>query len=249
MVNREIFRHRKMFLAFRLDCSIQDIGSPTRAGVDHASVIIRLYREANVEKLANGAWFLSGWQMIGKIWNKNTEKQVEPGRHHLFEKTVLPYLRSGYNLARSLTANDQDAEDVLQEASLRAWRFFDSFAIGRDARAWFLAIVRNTCRTLHRKNQLPGPVMGLDDSEVVGNWPDPEAALLIKMASQTVTKALEDLPFEYREVLVLRELEELSYKDIAKIIEAPIGTVMSRLSRARRELYTRLCPHPGDMKR
>ncbi len=188
--------------------------------------------------------------MIGKLWNKNTEEQVEQDKHYLFEKTVLPCLRSGYNLARSLTGNEQDAEDALQEASLRAWRFFDGFAIGRDARAWFLAIVRNTCHTLHRKNQFPGPLMPLeDDSEAVGNWPDPEAALLTKMTSEMVTKALEDLPFEYREVLVLRELEELSYKDIAKIIEAPLGTVMSRLSRARRELYTRLCPKSGEVKR
>jgi RNA polymerase sigma-70 factor (ECF subfamily) len=197
---------------------------------------------------------LRNWQtetMFGSsIWNKKTERQVEQGKHDLFEKTVFPYLRSGYNLARSLTRNEQDAEDVLQEASLRAWRFFDTFIAGRDARAWFLTIVRNTCHTLHSKNQFPGPVMPLEnDSEVAGNWPDPEAALLTKLNSQIVSRALEDLPLEYREVLVLRELEELSYKDIAKIIEAPIGTVMSRLSRARRELYTRLCPVSGEGKR
>ena len=160
--------------------------------------------------------------MLGKIWNKNTKKQVEQDKHYLFESTILPYLRSGYNLARSLTGNEQDAEDVLQEASLRAWQFFDSFVVGRDPRAWFLTIVRNTCHTSHRKNQFPGPVMPLeDDSEVAGNWPDPEAVLLTKMTSEIVMKALEGLPVEYREVLILREFEEISYKDIAKIIEAP----------------------------
>ena len=188
-------------------------------------------------------------KMIGKLWNKKAEKQVEQDKHYLFEQTVLPYLRSGYNLARSLTHNEQDAEDVIQEASLRAWRFFDSFVMGRDPRSWFLKIVRNTCHTMHRRNHFPEPIVPLEDeSLVVGDWPDPEAMLLTKLNSQIVASALEDLPFEYREVLVLRELEELSYKDIAKIIDAPIGTVMSRLSRARRELYSRLRPAPGKGK-
>jgi len=187
--------------------------------------------------------------MFGNFWNKKTEKQVEQDKHHLFEQTVLPYLRSGYNLARSLTRNEQDAEDVVQEASLRAWRFFDSFVIGRDARSWFLTIVRNTCHTMHRKNQFPAPVMPLEDeSLVIGDWPDPEEMLLTKLNSQVVSRAIDDLPFEYREVLVLRELEELSYKDIARIIEAPIGTVMSRLSRARRELYSKFRPAPDSAK-
>ena len=202
-------------------------------------------RVVNVEKLLKGDPPQPAQKMIGNFWNKKTEKRVGQDKHHLFEQTVLPYFRSGYNLARSLTGNEQDAEDVIQEASLRAWRFFDSFVVGRDARSWFLTIVRNTCHTMHRKNQFPVPTTRLEDeSLVVGDWPDPEAMLLTKLNVQNLASAIEELPTEYREVLVLRELEELSYKDIAKIIEAPIGTVMSRLSRARRELYFRLRPAP-----
>jgi RNA polymerase sigma-70 factor, ECF subfamily len=180
--------------------------------------------------------------MVERIWNKRTAKTVEQDRHNLFESTVLPYLNSGYNLARWLTRSEQDAEDAVQEASLRAWRSFDTFLAGRDARAWFLTIVRNTCRTLHRKNRPSETDIPLeDDSEVVGTWPDPEEVLIKKAKLQLVHEALAQLPFEYREVVILRELEELSYKEIAKIIDIPMGTVMSRLSRARRELYARLC--------
>jgi RNA polymerase sigma-70 factor, ECF subfamily len=188
--------------------------------------------------------------MIGNVWNKKSAKQVEQDKHELFEKTVLPYLNSGYNLARFLTRSDHDAEDVVQEASLRAWRSFDTFLPDRDTRAWFMAIVRNTFRTLHRKNQPPEATMPLEDeSQALSNWPDPEALLLTKAGSQSVLQAVEELPLEYREVIVLRELEELSYKEIAKIIEIPLGTVMSRLSRARRELYGKLCQAPGEVRR
>jgi RNA polymerase sigma factor (sigma-70 family) len=180
--------------------------------------------------------------MSEEDWNNAARKGVQKGRRDLFESTVLPYLNSGYNLARLLTRNEQDAEDIVQDAVLRAFRSFDSFVPGRDARAWLLAIVRNCCRTWVKRNRLHGATLPLEDDSpaVVGTWSDPEAELIKNANSELVHKALEELPLEYREILILRELEDLSYKEIAEIIEKPLGTVMSRLSRARRELYARL---------
>jgi RNA polymerase sigma-70 factor (ECF subfamily) len=162
----------------------------------------------------------------------------------------LPYLSSAYNLARWLTRNEHDAEDIVQEAILRALRSFDTFIPGRDARVWLLTIVRNSCRTWLKRNRSRELHLETNDTydAIAGTWPDPEAALIKNANSQRVREALEDLPAEYREMLVLRELEELSYKEIAQIAEVPLGTVMSRLSRARRELYTRLAAPAGDMK-
>jgi RNA polymerase sigma-70 factor (ECF subfamily) len=91
--------------------------------------------------------------MPEQIWNKQLEKQVQKGKHELFERTVLSYLNSAYNLARWLTRNEHDAEDIVQEAFLRALRSFDTFTAGRDARAWLLTIIRNSCRTWHRQNR------------------------------------------------------------------------------------------------
>lgn len=187
--------------------------------------------------------------MAKEIWNKRTKKEVRKGRDEMFERTVLPHLNSAYNLARWLTRNEHDAEDVIQEASLRAWRSFETFLPGRDGRAWFLTIVRNTCCTWLRQNRSSDTAMPLkDDLEATGTWPDPEALVIKNMNSQLIRQALEELPLQYREVLILRELEELSYKDIAKIVEIPLGTVMSRLSRARKELYIQLSGATGEIK-
>jgi RNA polymerase sigma-70 factor (ECF subfamily) len=188
--------------------------------------------------------------MPQEIWNKRTGKQVENSRRDLFEKTVLPYLNSAYNLARWLTRNEHDAQDLVQEAFLRALRSFDTFIAGRDARAWLLAIVRNSCRTWQRQNRSHEPTVPLDDEShaAVTLWSDPEAVLIKNADAQRIRLALEELPFEYREVMVLRELEELSYKEIAQIIEIPLGTVMSRLSRARKELYVQLAKTTGEVK-
>ncbi len=137
----------------------------------------------------------------------------------------------------------------MQEALLRALRSFDTFIPGRDARAWLLTIVRNSCRTWQRQNRSHETMHLEDDSQAVGTWLDPEAVLIKNANSQLVRGAMEELPFEYREILVLRELEELSYKEIAQITGIPVGTVMSRLSRARRELYMQLSQASGAIGR
>lgn len=166
----------------------------------------------------------------------------------MFERTVLPHINSAYNLARWLTRNEQDAEDNVQEALLRAFQSFETFIVGRDARAWVLAIVRNCCRTWLKKSRGSEISMALEDNFPAVTWSDPEMELIKSANSQMLRNALEELPVEYREILILRELEEFSYKEIAQIVEIPLGTVMSRLSRARRELQARLSIATGETR-
>ena len=161
-----------------------------------------------------------------------------------FETAVLPHLDAAFNLARWLTRNDADAEDVVQEAYLRAFRFFGGFH-GEDGRAWLLEIVRNTSYTWMQRNRSPELNMPLDDEprEVEGDDLNPEELLLQKADAQTLRQAVEELPLEFREVLVLRELDEMSYKQIAAVADIPLGTVMSRLARARKRLQHILVGH------
>jgi len=165
-----------------------------------------------------------------------------------FEETVLPHLDAAYNLARWLTRNEHDAQDVVQEAYLRAFRFFGGFR-GSDARGWLLTIVRNTCYTWFRQNRSPEFAADFDEAvrEKESGEPDPETRQVLKAQTQLVNDAIEKLPIEFREVMVLRELEELSYKEIAAVVGVPIGTVMSRLARARKRLHESLRElAPGD---
>jgi RNA polymerase sigma factor (sigma-70 family) len=150
-----------------------------------------------------------------------------------FEGIVMPHLNAAYNLARWLLRDETDAEDVVQEAYLRALRFFESFH-GEDGRAWLLAIVRNTCRT-HRK-RAAGPAAEFDEEKHSDEGIGVEERLVRQTDIDAVRWCIEGLPAEYREVVVLRELEEFSYKEIAAAITAPLGTVMSRLARARARL-------------
>jgi RNA polymerase sigma-70 factor (ECF subfamily) len=151
-----------------------------------------------------------------------------------FERQVLPHMDAAYNLARWLTRNDHDAKDVLQEAMLRAYRFVGG--LRGEARPWLLAIVRNACFTWLQSNR-PGDVAGGEEAaEQASEAEGPEALAARTLDRRLLNEAIAALPAQFREVLVLRELEDLSYRDIARIIDAPIGTVMSRLSRARRLL-------------
>jgi RNA polymerase sigma-70 factor (ECF subfamily) len=158
-----------------------------------------------------------------------------------FEQVVLPHLDAAYNLARWLIRNPADAEDAVQEACLRALRFFDGFR-GGDSRAWLLKIVRNTCYSWLKKNRPTELSDEFDEavhsSEVPGE--NAEAKLVSHANSEHVRKALETLPAGFREVLVLREIEELSYKEISDVTGVPMGTVMSSLSRARQRLREEL---------
>jgi RNA polymerase sigma-70 factor (ECF subfamily) len=159
-----------------------------------------------------------------------TDPQVQ------FEQIVMPHLDAAYNLARWLAGNDHDAEDIAQEACVRAFRFVGSFR-GGSGRSWLLAIVRNTAYTWLKKNR-PHAMVTLDDDEL-REIEDPSTgqAATVDHADATVLRAaLEELPVEFREALVLRELEGLSYKEIAEVAEVPIGTIMSRLARARKQL-------------
>ncbi len=162
---------------------------------------------------------------------------MDPARKlALFEEHVIPHLNAAYNLARWLMRNDHDAEDLVQEAYLRAVRSFDTFQ-GQDGRAWLLAVVRNTCFTWLRKKGDQSTVEF--DEQMHGaadESPNAESVLLSQAALGSLQDCLEALPLEFREVIVLRELEELSYKEISGIARVPVGTVMSRLARARKRL-------------
>jgi RNA polymerase sigma-70 factor (ECF subfamily) len=163
-----------------------------------------------------------------------------------FEPLVMPHLNAAYNLARWLTHNDHDAQDVVQEAFERAMRYIGTFR-GDNARAWLLQTVRNTCFTWMKENR-PAERMFLDDADdgahelAAPATEEPPAIAMRKADRQQINQAIADLPVVYREVLVLRELEDLSYNDIARIADIPVGTVMSRLARARGLMRDALTP-------
>ena len=155
--------------------------------------------------------------------------------HTRFEELVLPHLNAAYNLARWLTRDVNDAEDVVQDACLRALKYVGSLN-GDDARAWFLTIVRHAFCDWCKRNR-PAEIARDDgtaiEMAVDPDALDPEQAFLRTAESKALADAIATLPLAYREVLILRELEELSYKEIARVADIPIGTVMSRLARAR----------------
>lgn len=161
-----------------------------------------------------------------------------------FEALAMPHLDAAYNLARWLTRNQHDADDLVQTAYLRAFRFADGFH-GGDARAWLLTIVRNTYYTSLRDGLAHHSDVSFEEElhgglELSDN--DPAVIVAQRDASRSVNQALEQLPPAFREVLVLKEMDDLSYKQIAQVAEIPIGTVMSRLARARKLLLAYLRP-------
>jgi RNA polymerase sigma-70 factor (ECF subfamily) len=174
---------------------------------------------------------------------------TEAMKARLFQEMIMQHLGAAYNLARWLTRNDADAQDVVQEACIRAFRFIDRFH-GENARPWLLAIVRNTCYSWLQKHRAHAEDYSFDEDmdsteQMEADFnalqaTGPEAQLLIDADRQIIDQALAELPVEFREVVVLKDMEDLSYKEIAEIANIPIGTVMSRLSRARRQLRTRL---------
>jgi RNA polymerase sigma-70 factor (ECF subfamily) len=165
-------------------------------------------------------------------------RAMDPARKlALFEETVIPHMNAAYNLARWLSRSDQTADDLVQESYLKAFRSFDSFQgnDSNDGRGWLLTIVRNTCFTWLKKkgNQ---PTAEFDEQLHSSADQNPESILLNEAAMGSLNQCLECLPFAFREAIVLRELEELSYREISEITRVPVGTVMSRLARARKRL-------------
>jgi RNA polymerase sigma-70 factor (ECF subfamily) len=159
-----------------------------------------------------------------------------------FERIVLPHLDDAYTLARYLLRDQHDAQDAVQDAVLRALRYFETYREG-DARAWLLAIVRNCCLTRHRKAQTErANIAFVEDVDVVheGAGRATDARAVEQSERAALQRALDGLPAEFREVIVLREVQGLSYREISDVVGVPIGTVMSRLARARRRLASAL---------
>jgi RNA polymerase sigma-70 factor, ECF subfamily len=161
-----------------------------------------------------------------------TPQRTDGGR---FDQAVLPQLDAAYNLARWLTRNSTDAEDVVQDACERALKYFGAFH-GGDAKAWFLTIVRHACYDWLKRNR-PAEIVP-SDGQAIEEVPDsaaptPEQVVMRNASAAALTEAIAALPLGYREVLILRELEEMPYREIARVVDIPIGTVMSRLARAR----------------
>lgn len=161
----------------------------------------------------------------------------ELANNEAFEQVVMPHLHTAYNLARWLVRNTHDAEDVVQEAYLRAFKFFGGYR-GGDSRSWILKIVRNTCYSFLEKNRPADLNVEFDEELHTGEagQHDAEAEFLRVADAGVLRRALEELPAKCREVLILRELEGMSYKEIADVMDAPIGTVMSGLARGRARL-------------
>jgi len=155
----------------------------------------------------------------------------------LFEEAMLPHLDAAHNLARWLLRNEQDAEDVVQEAYLRAFRSFDGFR-GSNGRAWLLTIVRNTSYTLLRRNRAVDITTTFDEEVHAAGHESVSPAMILEHAEDAdlMRNAIDRLPAEFREILTLRHQEDLSYKEIGDILKIPTGTVMSRLARARARL-------------
>jgi RNA polymerase sigma-70 factor (ECF subfamily) len=176
--------------------------------------------------------------------NENTLKEpAGAGSLARFEHALLPHLDAAHNLARWLTGSSEDARDMVQDACVRALTFFDGFH-GDDGRGWLLTIVRNTCYDFLRKNRRQAEMLA--EAEEVESAPDlmmpnPETLQLRYADQRLVRESMARLPAEYREVLVLREMDGMSYKQISRVTGVPMGTVMSRLARARKRLQDALC--------
>ena len=175
---------------------------------------------------------------------------MQPGELKRFETIMLPHLDAAYTLARHLTRDPIDAQDVVQDAYLRALKYFDAFhgTNVAEGRGWLLAIVRNTAYSWHRRRQPEANVTQFDEelhSDAVADS-HPETAMLGRDRRQALAREIDRLAPEYRETIVLREIQGFSYKEIADITGVPVGTVMSRLSRARHRLQEALHAERGE---
>jgi RNA polymerase sigma-70 factor (ECF subfamily) len=167
--------------------------------------------------------------------------------HEQFEQLAMPLLDALFNFARWLTHDQTEAEDLVQETFAKALRGFDSFSIGTDFRAWMFRILRNTFLTSRTGLQakLTVPLDVEDEAPVAVTWETPESLALASASREALQAALEELPIAYREVVLLCDVEEMKYKDIAEVLSVPIGTVMSRLARGRKLLRQALRRDPA----
>ena len=158
----------------------------------------------------------------------------EPNR---FEALIVPHLDAAYTLARYMLRDEHDAQDAVQDAALRAFRYFNTYRDG-DPRAWFLTIVRNCCHTWRQRNPVIPSNYSLAEemSQALYDPTETDSSAIQNSQQAAITRAVQSLPVEFREVIVLREIQELSYAEITQVTGVPIGTVMSRLSRARKRL-------------
>ena len=175
------------------------------------------------------------------VVKKHEEEHAQPAELTSFEEVILPHLDAAHNLARWLLRNEQDAQDVVQEAFLRAFKSFGGFH-GSNGRAWLLTIVRNTSYTLLKKNRVADLTTSFDEEIHLSDEWSVNAATILEHSegAELIREAMDELPAEFREILTLRHQEELSYQEIADIVQIPPGTVMSRLSRARGKLKQNL---------
>lgn len=167
-----------------------------------------------------------------------TSSELDQSRKlKLFEECILPHLNAAYNLARWLSRNEHDAQDIVQESYLRAFRFFDGYR-GGDGKSWLMAVVRNTCLTWRRHENREMTSEPFDEMAHSANRQaqNQEQKLVDSSRMSVLRNCIEMLPSEFREVIVMRELEEMSYRQISEVASLPVGTVMSRLSRARKRL-------------
>jgi RNA polymerase sigma-70 factor (ECF subfamily) len=183
------------------------------------------------------------------VVKKRTESHAEKEDLMSFEALMLPHLDAAHNLAKWLLRNEEDAQDVVQEAYLRAFKSFGGFH-GSNGRAWLLTIVRNTSYTLLKKNRAVDLTTTFDEEIHSSGHESVSPATILEQSenSDLVRKAIDTLPVEFREILVLRHLEGLSYKEIADVAQIPLGTVMSRLARARDKLKECLAARIGKEK-
>jgi len=172
-----------------------------------------------------------------KVWSRMAGELSGTGDAGRFERIVMPHVDAAHNLARWIVRNPHDAQDIVQEACLRAFRFFGGFQ-GGDARSWLLKIVRNTSYSFLEKNRPANQAEEFDEKvhATERREMDAETAMVKSVESLMLRQALDELPANFREILILRELEGLSYKEIAEVTEMPIGTVMSSLARGRERL-------------
>ena len=191
-----------------------------------------------------------GSVLVGMIpEGKSSSRRNQPAAG--FEELAMPLLNSVYNLARWLTRNDHDAEDLVQETYLKAHRSFHSFQTGTNFRAWIYRILRNTFITWRTG---PRASLGIsldyetEGSELAVENETPETILMKHLESRLLKNAIEDLPLHYRETMLLCDVEEMSYLQIAEILSIPIGTVMSRLARARELVRGSLSSPPGKTR-